>query len=135
MSGESPTGGGDLTRLGKGKAEASTADVGKPSFAWRSPRALAALAIAVIADGVQIGLLPIFAPGLSAVVDGGLDLVVGAILVALLGWHLAFLPAFVNELVPFLDLFPTWTAAVVFVLARRSHKASRTPRPGVGSPR
>jgi hypothetical protein len=39
---------------------------------------------------------------------------VGAILIKLLGWHWAFLPTFAAELVPGLDLFPTWTAAVFF---------------------
>jgi len=31
------------------------------------------------------------------------------------GWHWAFLPAFVGELVPGFELFPTWTTAVLFV--------------------
>jgi hypothetical protein len=37
---------------------------------------------------------------------------VAAVLVALVGWHWAFLPSFVAELVPGLDLVPTWTVAV-----------------------
>jgi hypothetical protein len=32
-----------------------------------------------------------------------------------LGWHWAFLPTLAAELIPGLDLFPTWTAAVFFV--------------------
>jgi hypothetical protein len=31
------------------------------------------------------------------------------------GWHWAFLPTFLAELVPGLDLVPTWTAAAFFV--------------------
>ena len=46
--------------------------------------------------------------------DTALDVVVGAILIKLLGWHWAFLPTFAAELVPGLDLLPTWTAAVFF---------------------
>jgi len=87
---------------------------------WRDRRPLAALAIAVAADAVQIALLPLFIEGAAAPWNDALDLAVGAALLALLGWHVAFLPAFLSELVPFLDLFPTWTAAVVFVVTRPS---------------
>ena len=31
------------------------------------------------------------------------------------GWHVALLPTFVVEIIPFVDLFPTWTTAVCFV--------------------
>jgi len=86
---------------------------------WRNPRHLAALAIAVAADAVQIGLLPLFAEGAAAPWDDALDIAAGAALLALLGWHAALLPAFLSELVPFLDLFPTWTGAVVFVITRK----------------
>jgi hypothetical protein len=55
-------------------------------------------------------------------VDTALDLAVAAILYRLLGWHWALLPTFAAELVPGLDLFPTWTAAVFFM----TRKAVRT---------
>jgi hypothetical protein len=86
---------------------------------WRDRRHLAALAIALAADAVQIGLLPLFMEGALAPWNDALDIAVGATMVAMLGWHVAFLPAFLGELVPFANLFPTWTAAVVFVVARR----------------
>lgn len=86
---------------------------------WRNGRHLAALAIAIAADAVQIGLLPLFIEGAAAPWNDALDLAVGVALVALLGWHAALLPAFLGELVPVLDLFPTWTATVIFVIARR----------------
>ena len=86
---------------------------------WRDRRHLAALTIAIAADAVQIVLLPLFMAGAAAPWNDALDVGVGAVLIALLGWHVAFLPAFVGELVPFLNLFPTWTAAVVFVVARK----------------
>lgn len=86
---------------------------------WRNRRHLAALAIAIAADAVQIGLLPFFIEGAAAPWNDALDLTVGVVLVALLGWHAALLPAFLGELVPILDLFPTWTATVVFVITRR----------------
>jgi hypothetical protein len=86
---------------------------------WSDPRHLTALAIAVAADALQIALLPLFMEGAAAPWNDVLDLAVGAAMLGLLGWHVAFLPAFLGELVPFLDLFPTWTAAVVFVVTRR----------------
>jgi hypothetical protein len=87
---------------------------------WRNRRNVAALAIAVAADALQIGLAPLFIEGAAAPWNDALDVAVGGMLVALLGWHVAFLPAFLGELVPFFDLFPTWTAAVMFVVTRRS---------------
>jgi len=86
---------------------------------WRDRRHLAALAIALAADAVQIVLLPLFMEGAAAPWNNVLDVAVGAMLLALLGWHVAFLPAFLGELVPLLNLFPTWTAAVVFVVAKK----------------
>jgi LPXTG-motif cell wall-anchored protein len=44
-----------------------------------------------------------------------LDLAVAAILIKLLGFHWAFLPALAAEAMPALDLAPTWTAAVLLV--------------------
>ncbi len=86
---------------------------------WRDGRHVAALVIALAADAVQIGLLPLFMEGAAAPWNDALDIAVGAALIALLGWHVAFFPAFLGELVPFLNLFPTWTATVVFVVTRK----------------
>ncbi len=71
--------------------------------------------VAIIADAIQIIGLPLFAPGGISPADTVLDLATAAILSRVLGWHWAFLPTFAAELVPGLDLFPTWTAAVFFV--------------------
>jgi hypothetical protein len=81
-------------------------------------RVVAARVIAVAADAVQIGLLPLFAGGAPTGFDAVLDVAVGVTMVALLGWHWAFLPAFAVELVPAVDLAPTWTIAV-FIATRR----------------
>jgi hypothetical protein len=97
----------------------SPVDGGPGGGRWSNRRSIVALAIALAADAVQIGLLPLFMEGALAPWNDALDIAVGATMVALLGWHVAFLPAFVAELVPFVNLFPTWTAAVVFVVARR----------------
>jgi hypothetical protein len=81
--------------------------------------------VAIVADAIQILLLPLFIAGGASPVDLGLDIAVAAILWRLLGWHWAFLPTFAAELVPGIDLFPTWTAAVFFVTRQRVH--SREP--------
>ncbi|HEX5855723.1 MAG TPA: hypothetical protein VFZ57_08890 [Thermoanaerobaculia bacterium] len=91
-------------------------------------RILAARIIAIVADAVQLGLLPLFAGGALTLVDAALDVAVGVAMVALLGWHWAFLPAFLVELAPALDLAPTWTLAVL--IATRRAGWSGAPRPG-----
>jgi hypothetical protein len=77
-------------------------------------RIKAARTIAVVADLIQIGGFPIFGQGLASPANDVLDVVVGVALTWLVGWHWSFLPSFVAELVPGMDLIPTWTAAVLF---------------------
>jgi hypothetical protein len=76
-------------------------------------RVKAARAVAVIADAVQLGLLPLFVGGWVSPLNDALDVAVAIAMVVLVGWHWAFLPAFVAELVPIWGLVPTWTAAVL----------------------
>jgi hypothetical protein len=78
--------------------------------------------LAIAADVLQLVLFPVFIEGFASVLDDVLDVVVGIVMVRLVGWHLAFLPAFVVKAVPVADLAPTWTLAVF--LATRS-KTSR----------
>jgi hypothetical protein len=75
--------------------------------------------VAMAADAVQILALPMFVGGGSSPADTVLDLAVAAILTRLLGWHWAFVPTLFAELIPGLDLFPTWTAAVFYVTRQR----------------
>jgi len=83
-------------------------------------RILAARVIAIVVDLVQFALLPAALTPANDV----LDVATALVLIALLGWHWAFLPTFLTELVPFVDLVPTWTIAVF--LATRGHDV--TPR-------
>lgn len=78
-----------------------------------------AIVLALAADALQILVLPLFAEGALSPADDVLDLVVGAILVRLLGWHWEFLPAFAAELVPGVDLVPFWTIAVLSVYRKQ----------------
>ena len=81
----------------------------------KTPELRMAWMVALAADAVQIAVFPMFAEGAFFPGDTVLDVLVGALLIRLLGWHWAFLPTFAAELLPGFDLFPTWTAAVFFV--------------------
>jgi hypothetical protein len=82
-----------------------------------SPRSRfrAAMILAMAADALQILVFPLFAEGALSPADDVLDLAVAAVLLNLLGWHWEFLPAFLAELVPGVDLVPFWTLAVANV--------------------
>jgi hypothetical protein len=89
----------------------------------RSPEHRKAWAVALLADTIQIVGFPLFFPGAISPADSALDIITAALLIKILGWHWAFLPTFAAELVPALDLFPTWTAAVFFVTRTQVHPA------------
>lgn len=98
-----------------------------------------ALAIAATADAFQIGLLPLFAEGAFSPVDDALDLGAFIILVKVLGWHPLLLPTMVAELIPLVDLAPTWTVAVLIIIRRKRAAAKknveiRTPTSQADSP-
>ena len=79
------------------------------------PRMFLALAVAVVADGLQILLGPLgwlFA-------DQLIDAVAMLLTMRILGFHILLLPTFVVELVPLVDDFPTWIACVIAVIALR----------------
>lgn len=98
-----------------------------PERAPRAGAARTAWIVAMVADAIQWVLWPLFAPGAASPFDAVVDLVVAVILVRLLGWHWAFLPAFIAEIIPGANLVPTWTAAVFL--------ATRKPAGGAPSPR
>src|SRR5947207_15405743 len=87
--------------------------------AFRSPEQRLGWLVAMAADAIQIGALPRFAAGGLSPADALLGLGVAAILIRLLGWHWAFMPTLLAELVPGLDLFSTWTAADFYVTRQR----------------
>jgi hypothetical protein len=96
----------------------------------KTPEIRLAWMVALAADAIQMAALPLFAEGAVSPADTVLDLVVGAILVRLLGWHWAFLPTFAVELLPGFDLFPTWTAAVWYVSHQLTAESTETSDPG-----
>jgi hypothetical protein len=80
----------------------------------KTPEQRLAWLVAILADTLQIAALPLFAEGGISPADTLLDIIVAYILIRLLGWHWVFLPTMAAELVPGLDLVPTWTAAVYY---------------------
>jgi hypothetical protein len=84
----------------------------------------AARGIALGADALQMVLFPLFAGGVPEGADAVLDVLVGVALVWLCGFHPAFLPTFIGEALPTVDLFPSWTLAVLFVTRARSLPAA-----------
>ena len=89
-----------------------------------SGRRRIAWGIALAADALQWVLLPLFWAGAASPVDEALDVVIGIALWRLLGWHWALLPTLVAELIPGVDLVPTWTAAV-WLATRETKPATR----------
>ena len=88
-----------------------------------------ALVIAIAADALQFVLLPLFPAIIPEILDDVIDVIVGVVMIGLLGWHWAFLPSFLTKLVPFVDILPTWTAAVWLVT--RKGKTAKIEAPPV----
>jgi hypothetical protein len=86
-------------------------------------RIVLALAVAVVADGLQILLGPlgwVFA-------DEIIDLVAMALTVWAVGFHVLLLPPFLIEFVPLVDMLPTWTGCVAAVIVLRKRQQRATP--------
>jgi hypothetical protein len=90
-------------------------------------RETTALVLALAADAIQIALFPFFAEGLLSPLDDCLDIGMFLILLKLLGWHPILLPTFAAELIPVVDLCPTWTMAVLIIVWRKRKIQSQPP--------
>jgi len=82
--------------------------------------------LALGADVLQMFLLPLVLGGAMSPVDDVIDVVVALALSWLVGWHWAFLPAFIAEIVPFVDLVPSWTIATLIATRDAGEPAPRT---------
>lgn len=88
----------------------------------------AAMALAVVADIVQMALFPLFIEGGVSPVDDVLDLAMAGILTYMLGWHWEFAPSFIGKLVPGVDFVPLWSLAVGNVWRKsRNTEAKESP--------
>lgn len=85
-------------------------------------RIIFAIAVAVIADGIQLVLGPV-----GWVFGDPIDAIAMVLTMWALGFHLLLLPTFVLKLVPVVDDLPTWTACViaVIVLRKRAERATK----------
>ena len=88
------------------------------------PRIWLAFAVALAADVFQIALGPLGWTFLDEV----MDVLVMITVSLLLGFHPLLLPTFIVELLPMVDMLPTWTACVAAVVMLRR----RQPRPSRG---
>ncbi len=80
-------------------------------------RVVLALAVAVVADGIQIPLQAV--PVAPEIVD----VVAMVAASALVGFHWLLLPTFLVEFIPLVDMLPTWTGCVAAVIALRKRNA------------
>jgi hypothetical protein len=92
-----------------------------------------ALAVAALADAVQLGLFPVFLPGGLSIPDDVLDLGVAIALAILIGWSWRLLIALAVELVPGVALFPSWTLFVA-TLRVSSGRTEHAPPPLEAAP-
>ena len=81
-------------------------------------RIKAAYAVAIATDILQFALGPFG----WAFTDEILDVVALIATTRLLGFHPLLLPTFIIELVPIVDVLPTWTGCVALVVAIRKTK-------------
>lgn len=94
------------------------------------PRMKAALLLAILADILQLLILPATVEGAAFPPDDIVDICMAGILSWLLGWHWEFLPSFAGKLIPGVDLAPLWTIAVANVYRKsRPRKTVIDPKP------
>ena len=83
--------------------------------------------LAMAADATQLALLPFVMGGAISPVADMIDVGMAIVLTWLVGWHWAFLPTFIAELVPFVDLVPSWTLAAFIATRGDGKPAARRP--------
>jgi hypothetical protein len=93
-----------------------------------------ALAVAILADLLQLVVFPLMIEGAISPADDLVDLGVAGVLAMLLGWHWEFLPSFAGKLVPGVDLAPLWTLAVANVYRKSKASAASVVRGGAQHP-
>lgn len=88
-------------------------------------RIWSAYGVAATTDVLQL----ILGPFGWAFADEILDLVAAGATWSLLGFHPLLLPTFVVEVVPIVDMLPTWTGCVALVIALRKKQQTAIPPP------
>lgn len=93
-----------------------------------------AMALAIVADIVQMIVFPFFIEGAASPADDLLDLGMAGALSWLLGWHWEFLPSALGKLVPGVDLVPLWTLAVANVYRKSKALAAAADHARTANP-
>jgi hypothetical protein len=89
-------------------------------LAWKYPRWRWALLTAVVSDALGFGV------ALYPPIQWVLDAITAVVLFAVLGFRWPLLPALAIEVVPGLQLFPTWTLVVAALAsAEKAHPGVR----------
>ena len=90
-----------------------------------------AFIIAAVADVVQFPLSLAALTGIltvpSELLDKGIDVAVLVVVSRCLGFHWILLPGFLLEFIPGLELAPTWTACVAYMVWQQKQKHVRSP--------
>lgn len=86
-------------------------------------RILLAMLVAIVADWLQVFLLPFT----WTFAQSGVDVVAMVLTIWLIGFHLLLLPTFALEFIPIVDVLPTWTTCVVMVIALRKREQNVAP--------
>jgi hypothetical protein len=77
-----------------------------------------ALTIAGIADMIQLLVIPAFIEGAASPLNDIVDVLTALLLTAVCGFKWQFVFAFFMELIPGLDLLPTWSAVALLIPSR-----------------
>jgi hypothetical protein len=96
-----------------------------PALPLSRTRIRVAWALALAVDAIQIPADVVGPAGW--LLGAGLDVVTMIVMWALLGFHWAFLPTFLTEWIPYLNMAPFWTLAVA--LATRGRGEVELPLP------
>jgi len=86
-------------------------------------RIVAAFAVAVATDAIQMLLGPF---GITFA-DEVLDVIAMILAWRILGFHMLLLPTFALEILPIVDVLPTWTGCVGIVVAMRKREQAAAP--------
>lgn len=98
--------------------------IGSGGLVLTRSRIKAAYAVAIATDVLQVGLGPFG----WAFADEILDVIALIVTTRLLGFHPLLLPTFILELVPIIDVVPTWTGCVALVVAMRKQASPPVTR-------
>ncbi len=91
---------------------------GEPVAMTPRRRAIA-LAVAGASDLARLAFWPAFVEGAASPVDVALDAATAAAILFIVGFHWRLAIALGAELIPGVDLFPTWTAVVLSLPSKR----------------